>query len=249
MRGLHPDRRQAALAGLGENAANLAATSGIDRGRPRQDHGLSAGEPGERFPQQAAGKDMATTIWVGGIHGHDVEVAGETPVLEAVVEQRYFRPRGCGGADSGDPVAVGHVWHGRQQDGQLGRLVAAFTAGGPVAAAHDGGPQAAGRHCPCQPCHQGCLAGAAEREVAHRNDWHLPPGDWQKTMIVGRIAAADHQAVGGREPGQGEASQRWPHAACRSVHQTLESLGVGEQGHVGFLFRRCRRWTPRGGLP
>ena len=57
-------------------------------------------------------------------------------------------------------------------------------------------------------------------------------------MIVRRIAAADHQTVGGREPGQGEASQRRPHAACRSVHQTLESLGVGEQGHVGFLFRR-----------
>ena len=93
MRGLHPDRRQCAPAGLGENAANLAATSGIDRCRPCQDHGLSAGEPGERLPQQAAGEEMATTIGVGGIHGHDVEVAGETPVLEAVVEQRYFRPR------------------------------------------------------------------------------------------------------------------------------------------------------------
>ena len=192
---------------------------------------------------------MAATKGVGGIHGHDVEVARETTVLEAVVEQRHFRPRGYGGADSGDSIAVGHVRHGRQQDGQLGRLVAAFTAGGPVAAAHDGGPQAAGRHCPCQPRHEGCLAGAAEREIAYRHNRHGAVGDLQETMIVRRIAAADHQTVGDGEPGQGKACQRRPHAACRSVHQTLESLGVGEQGHVGFLFRRCRRLTAHRGVP
>jgi hypothetical protein len=86
VRCLHPDRRQGTPAGLGENAANLAATLGIDRPCPRQHNGVAAGEAGQRLPQQAAGKEMAATEWIGGINGDDVEVAGKTTVLEAVVE-------------------------------------------------------------------------------------------------------------------------------------------------------------------
>ena len=247
--GLHPDRRQPAPAGCREDAANVSPPLGIDRRRPRQHHGVAAGEAGERLPQQAAGKEMAATIGVGGIDGDDVEVTAETTVLEAVVEQRDLRPRGCRLPDAGDSVAVGHMRHVRQQNGQLGRLVAAFPAGGPVATAHDGRPHAVGRHRPRQPGHQWRLSRAAEREVADRNDRHRPVGGRQQAVIVGRVAAADHQTVGGREPGQGKPCQRRAHAAGRAVHQTLECLGVGEQGHAGFLFRRCCRLTARRGLP
>jgi hypothetical protein len=192
---------------------------------------MGAGEAGERFPQQPAGKETSATKWIGGIDGHDIEIAGQAAVLEAVVEQRDLRPRGRGRLDAGDAVAVGDVRHGRQQDGQFGRLVAPFAAGSAVATAHDGGLEAARCKSPRQPGHQRRLASAAEREVANRNDRYRPLGGRQQVEIVGRISAADHQAIGGREAGQSDAGQCWPHPAGRPVHQTLECLGVGEQGH------------------
>ena len=193
---------------------------------------------------------MAATKWVGGIDGDDVEVAGKTTVLEAVVEQRHLRSRRCGGADSGNAVTVGHMGHVWQQDGQFGSLVAPFPTGRPIATAHDGRPHAVGGHRTGQPGHQWRLPCATEREVADRNDRYRPLGDWQQAVIVGRIAAADHQAVGNGKSTQGEPCQRRPRTAGRAVHQTLESLGVGEQGHFsGVLCRQGCRLKPQRSLP
>lgn len=165
---------------------------------------------------------MAAAERVAGINGHNVEIAVESTVLEAVVEHHDMNAEPGGSGGPAHPVAVGDVRNPRQKDRQFGGLVACVSFAGGVAPADHGRPKPGGDQLAADPGHEGSFAGATERQVAHRDDRHGGGLHRQEPAIVEPVSGGRCQRVGharaARAPravaGNGPSSE--PLASCRN---------------------------------
>ncbi len=146
-------------------SARMAARSaGLDQVGPRQDHDVGPPQRANRLAEQAAGQQSSQPERIEGIDQHQVEVAREPTMLEAVVEHQQL---GLELLDR-DP---GQIGRGRAswRWGTSGRFSSRTRPSSlspcdlPVAPAEDGDPLAAPAIPARHPLDHGRLAGAARR--------------------------------------------------------------------------------------
>ena len=223
---LGPHPRERSSTGLGKTVADLRPPLGRNAPGPRQDRGVGPGETGEPLTEQTAGEDMATAERIGGIDGHEIEIAGQTAVLEAVVEHDDVgagRRRRRGGHD---PIAAGDVQDSGEKQRQFGRFVAPLPGRGRVSPAHDRRLAVEGRQTADDPGHQGGLAGAAEREVADTHHREAGRRRGQPAAVVGGVAQGHHRRPGGAERRQGDSRECRRGAGVGPIDELLERFCV-----------------------
>ena len=222
--GPHPGERSAT--GLGQTVADLRPPLGRDAPGPRQDRGVGPGEPGEPLTEQPPGEDVATSERIGGIDGHEIEIAGQTAVLEAVVEHDdvgagHSRRRG-----GHDPIAAGNVQDSGEQQRQFGRFVALLPGRGRVSPADDRRLAVEGHQTADDPGHQGGLASAPEREVTDTYDREAGRRRGEPAAVVGGVAQGHHRRPGGAERRQGDSRECRRGAGVGPIDELLERFCV-----------------------
>ena len=183
---------------------------------------MCPGETGEPLAQQAAREDVAASEGIGGVDGHEVEIAMQAAVLEAVVEHHDTGPGPRRRPGSGDPVGVGDVRHAGEQEGQLGRFVAHGAPRRAVAAGDDGRGVSRPKQAAGHPRHQRGLAGPAQGEVADADHRHRRGVGGEEAGVVGGVAGRHDAGPGGAQGPEQGAGEPAPGAAVGARDDPLE---------------------------
>ncbi len=162
------------------------------------------------------------------IEQHDIQVAGQTAVLETVVQQQNVRIEPVDGQSSGrDTVAVLDVRHFGKCLGELKGFVVLLAGGRPVAAADKCDDGAKIQQSAGEPFHHRRFARATEREVAHADDGHADAMNGGAAAIVTAIPHCDRERVGRFYHAQ-QAAERCGSGATASAADEVAKFGGTE---------------------
>ena len=185
----------------------------------------------DRLPQRAAGQDVVEAKRLAGVEQHDVEIPGEPPMLEAVVQQQQLRRQFLDGdRRRRDPVGILQVRHVGQREFQLKGLVVQPPLLRPVAAAENRDANVLPPQMPGDPLDHRRLAGAADGEIADAHHRHGGPMDLGGAAVVAAIAGPHDPAVGkagGIQPGSQQPSG---HAAAAAADNVSKCGGGNHKG-------------------
>ena len=203
-----------------DNSPNLASLVLSQQISPRENHNIRPPQPFDRLAQRAARKDVAEPERLQGVQQHDVQIAGDAAMLEAVVQYDQFRlERPDGLSRRRHPIGVLHVRHVGQQPSQLAGFIVFLAGLRPISTADDRHANAASAKPRGEPLDQGRLARAAERKVAdahHRNAYAMDGG---RTAVVAAVSPADGGGIKALGNPQDAAQRRRPGAAPPPTHK------------------------------
>ena len=170
---------------------------------------------------------MLETPRLHRVEQDDIEVPGDPPVLEGVVQHEQLTAEFVDRPARGRyPIGILDVRHVRQRSRQFERLVIRLTGPRAVAAADDANSHAPLAKPPHQPLDHRRLAGAAERQVAHADDRRAHAPDGRAARVVTPVSPANDPGVGRLGQAQQPAQHARGHPSPASADQVAEFAGT-----------------------